>query len=247
VTPAEKTVAIVQSNYIPWKGYFDLINLADELILLDHVQYTRRDWRNRNRIKTRDGVRWLTIPVEVKGRYHQRIDETRVSDPAWAARHWSTIAQSYAAAPGFDDHAAQLERVYVETDETLLSRINRRFLIAICDMLGIGTTISWSTDYEVVGRRSETLLALCRQAGATVYLSGPAARAYLDEGRFRAAGIEVRWMDYGGYAEYPQAHPPFVHDVSIVDLLLNVGRSAPRYLKSFPRRGDAHASPTVSR
>jgi hypothetical protein len=234
VSPPAKTVAIVQSNYIPWKGYFDLVNLADELILLDHVQYTRRDWRNRNRIKSPTGPLWLTIPVQVKGRYEQRIDETRVAGPEWAARHWRTIATSYAGAERFSDHAAALERLFADAaDEVLLSRINHRFLTAICAMLGIRTAISWSTDYAVTGRRTETLLDLCRQAGATTYLSGPAARAYLDESAFAAAGVAVRWMEYGGYPEYPQVHPPFVHEVSVVDLLLNTGRDAAKYLRSF--------------
>ena len=236
MSAAGRTVAIVQSSYIPWKGTFDLIGLADELILLDHVQYTRRDWRNRNRIKTRDGPRWLTIPVQVKGRYEQRIDETRVSDPAWRERHWRTIEQSYGRAERFADHAGALERLYADTDEELLSRINHRFLIAICRLLGVGTTISWSTDYELRGRRTELLLDLCLQAGATEYLSGPSARAYLDEERFAAAGVAVRWMDYAGYPEHPQLWPPFVHEVSIVDLLLNAGTDAPRYLKSTAGR-----------
>ncbi len=228
-----RTVAIVQSSFIPWKGYFDLVNLADELILLDHVQFTRRDWRNRNRIKTSDGPRWLTIPVHVKGRYDQRIDQTRVSDPAWPARHWRTIEQSYGHAERFAEHAGELERLFLETDESLLSRINPRFLTAICGLLGIRTTISWSTNYDVRGRRTETLLGLCLQAGATEYLSGPSARAYLDEARFGEAGVSVRWMDYSGYPEHPQLHPPFLHEVSVVDLLLNAGTSAPRYLKSL--------------
>lgn len=228
-----RTVAIVQSSYIPWKGTFDLIGHADELILLDHVQFTRRDWRNRNRVKTAQGPRWLTIPVQVKGRYEQRIDETRVSDRSWPEQHWRVIEQSYARAERFADHAPALERLFLDTDEELLSRINHRFLTALCELLGIGTTISWSTDYEIHGRRTEALLGLCRQAGASVYLSGPSAAAYLDVGRFEEAGVAVRWMDYAGYQEYPQVHPPFVHEVSVVDLLLCAGTEAPRYLKSL--------------
>ena len=239
---AGRTVAIVQSSFVPWKGYFDLVNLADEVILLDHVQFTRRDWRNRNRIKTREGPRWLTIPVQVKGRYEQRIDETRVSDRGWPVRHWRTIEQSYARAERFAEHAGALERLFLGTDEELLSRINHRFLLELCGLLGIATTISWSTDYEVRGRRTEALLTLCLQAGATEYLSGPSARAYLDEARFAEAGVSVRWMDYSGYPEHPQLHPPFLHEVSIVDVLLNAGTSAPRYLKTLGAAGTASDS-----
>jgi hypothetical protein len=230
-----KTLAIVQSCYVPWKGYFDLINLADEFILYDDRQYTRRDWRNRNRIKTAQGVRWLTVPVEVKGRYTQRIDETRVSDPGWAARHWRTLSQSYAAAPFFERCRETLEPLYLGLDEPQLSRINRRLIGAVCGMLGIETKLSWSTDYDAKGTTTARLLDLCEQAGATEYLTGPSAREYLDVALLEDEGISVRWMDYSGYPKYEQLHPPFEHTVTILDLLFHTGPEAPRYLKSFGR------------
>ena len=102
-----RRVAIVQSSYIPWKGYFDLIRAADEFILLDDVQFTKRDWRSRNRIKTKDGLHWLSIPVHTKGRYEQRILDATVSDPSWAVRHWQTIQGAYARAPHFAGEAAR--------------------------------------------------------------------------------------------------------------------------------------------
>jgi hypothetical protein len=229
-----KTVAIVQSCYVPWKGYFDLINSVDEFILLDDRQYTRRDWRNRNRIKTPAGPRWLTIPVRVKGRYHQRIDETDVSDPGWAEAHWGVLRQHYGPAACFGEYGPRLEELYLGTAETRLSAINRRFLETICAFLGIRTPFAWSTDYEVAGDRTERLVALCEAAGARRYLSGPSAREYMDEALFQEAGIEVQYFDYAGYREYRQLHPPFVHEVTILDLLLNMGAEAPTYLKTFP-------------
>jgi hypothetical protein len=226
-------VAIIQSSYIPWKGYFDVIGLADEFILLDDVQYTRRDWRNRNRIKTAGGSRWLTIPVAHEGpRARQRIADTRVSDSRWATRHWSALTHWYASAPHFRDYRDRFEALYLSSDETRLSEINRGFILAICDVLGIDTPIRRSTDYEAPGSRSERLVNLCRAAGATRYLSGPAARAYLDESLFAEAGIELCWMDYSGYPEYPQLYPPFDHAVTVLDLIFNTGAAAPRYMKS---------------
>jgi hypothetical protein len=229
----QKSVAIVQSCYIPWKGYFDLINLVDEFILYDDRQYTRRDWRNRNRIKTAQGTQWLTIPVEVKGRYHQRIDETRLSDPDWAERHWRTLMHSYASAPFFDDNRETFQSLYREATEPRLSAVNRMFLEAICGILGIRTRFSWSTDYDAEGTKTERLVSLCRAAGATGYLSGPSACEYMDEALFEAAGIALDYMDYAGYPEYPQLHPPFDHAVSVVDLIFSTGREAPRFMKSF--------------
>ena len=225
-----KRVAIVQSNYVPWKGYFDLMRRVDEFILYDEVQYTRRDWRNRNRFKSPVGVRWLTIPVEVKGRYHQRIDETLVSEPEWAERHWSTLRSWYGQAPCFERYREVLEDAYLGCSERSLSRINRRLLELVASLLGIDTPLSSSADYDAGGAKTERLLGICRAAGATSYLSGPAAKDYFEESLFAAAGIEVRWMEYGGYPEYPQLYPPFEHHVSALDLLFNVGSDARQYL-----------------
>jgi hypothetical protein len=225
-----KTIAISQSNYVPWKGYFDLMRAADEFVLYDDVQYTRRDWRNRNRLKSPNGVRWLTIPVQVKGRYLQRIDETVVSDVDWPTRHWSTLVAWYSRARFFECYRPVLEDLYLGVRERRLSQINRRFLQVLGGLLGIATPISWSSDYDCSGVRTERLLAICRAASADCYLSGPAARVYLDEELFRASGIRVEWMDYDGYPEYPQLYPPFSHQVSALDLLFNVGEDAPRYM-----------------
>jgi hypothetical protein len=227
-----KRVAAIQSSYVPWRGYFDIIGLVDEFILLDEVQYTKRDWRNRNRVKTAQGPLWLTIPVQVKGRYEQRIDEVRVADPGWAERHWQTLRQSYATAAHFEAMAEQVAVLYEKAAELeRLSDVNRLFLQRLCPLLGIDTKISWSTDYESEGDKSLRLATLCEQAGAEEYVSGPSARAYLDEDEFASRGIAVHWMDYEGYPEYPQVHPPFEPGVSIVDLLFNTGTEAPRYMK----------------
>lgn len=230
----EKTAAIVQSCYIPWKGYFDLVRSVDEFILYDDRQFTRRDWRNRNRIKTPHGVRWLTIPVDVKGKYHQRIDETVVADPSWAGRHWKTLVQCYSRAPCFDDYAQRFEELYRRVaGEARLSRVNRHLAEGVCEVLGIETVLSWSTDYDVDGERTERLVALCLAAGADRYLSGPRARAYLDEGAFPRAGIELVYADYEGYPEYDQVHPPFEHGVTILDLIFHLGTEAPRYMRKL--------------
>lgn len=227
-----KRVAAIQSSYIPWRGYFDVIGLVDEFILLDEVQYTKRDWRNRNRVKTAQGPIWLTVPVQVKGRYHQRIDEVRIADPGWAERHWQTLRQAYASAPAFDSVADQIASLYEDAAGLeRLSDANRSLLEGLCPMLGIETRLSWSTDYSSAGSKTERLVTICEQAKADEYVSGPAARAYLDEDEFASRGIAVRWMDYEGYPEYPQVHPPFEPAVSIVDLLFNAGHDAPGYMK----------------
>lgn len=236
-----KRVAIVQSNYIPWKGYFDLIHSVDELVLFDDVQYTRRDWRNRNRIKTPQGPAWLTVPVNAKGNYHEPIRTITVSDPSWAARHWKSLATHYGKARRFHSCAETVERVYQACEgDTHLSAINHRWITALCGLLDIATTITWSMDYTLEPDRTERLVGICRQAGASTYLSGPAARSYIDPTRFEAAGVELEYFDYSGYPEYGQLNPPFDHFVTVLDLLFNEGPDeAPRYMLTFPARSGA--------
>ena len=229
-----KKVAIVQSNYIPWKGYFDLINMVDEFILYDDMQYTKRDWRNRNYIKTPRGLEWLTIPVDVSGKYFQKIRETRVSEPGWAKSHWGSIVQNYKTAPHFATYRERFEDLYQGSSEDMLSRINFRFIEAVCEILGIRTKLSWSMDYELVDGKTERLVGLCKSAGATHYLSGPSARDYMDESLFEKEGIAVSYMDYSGYPPYPQLHGEFQHTVTVLDLLFNTGPDASRYMKTFP-------------
>lgn len=225
---------------MPWKGYFDLIGRVDEFILYDDRQYTRRDWRNRNRIKTPQGSAWLTIPVEVKGKYLQRICEVRVSDPDWRLRHWKTLVYNYSGAACFADYRDLIEDLYLGSQERMLSLVNRRFIEALCDVLRIEARLTWSTDYEAEGEKTERLVSLCRQAGASEYLSGPRAKEYLDERQFSEAGITLTYTDYSGYPEYPQPHPPFEHAVSILDLLFSTGVDARSYMKSPIKAGDPH-------
>jgi hypothetical protein len=228
-----KRVAIVQSNYIPWKGYFDLVAAVDEFILYDDVQFTKNDWRNRNRIKTPTGVEWLSIPVGQDIR--RLIREVELKDSRWQEAHWRTLEHCYRRAPCFAAAAALLEPLYRGPVYTNLSATNRAFLEAICAWLGIATRIRWSWDYVPGEGRTERLVNLCRQAGATEYVSGPAARDYLDEAAFAAHGIAVRWFEYGEYPEYPQPWGGFEHAVSIVDLLFNCGGEAVRYMKHAGR------------
>jgi hypothetical protein len=228
-----KTVAILQSDYIPWKGYFDLINLADEFILFDDVQYTKRDWRNRNKIKTRNGAIWITIPVEVKGKYFQKIKETLITDPTWNKKHWESIVSNYAKCEYFREYKDMFRDLYLGSNERYLSLINYRFISAICRLLSIKTKISWSNDYRIVEGKTERLVSLCKQSGAAEYISGPSAKGYIDEQQFSEAGIVLTYMGYSAYPEYDQMFPPFDHAVSIIDLIFNTGPDAIKYMKSF--------------
>lgn len=226
-----KKIAISQSNYIPWKGYFDLIASVDEFILYDDMQYTRRDWRNRNQIKTPQGPVWLTVPVKVKGKYHQTIRETEIDGRDWAVAHWKSIVLNYKKAPYFEEVSSFLEPIYLNNAHDLLSPLNRELLEAICRYLGITTRITNSWEYELVDGKSERLAELCLQAGATDYVSGPAAKDYIVESVFSDRGLKLSWFDYRGYPEYPQLWGEFVHAVTVLDLLFNCGKGSPKFMR----------------
>ena len=229
-----KKIAILQSNYIPWKGYFDIINSVDEFVIYDSMQYTRRDWRNRNIIKTPNGPLWLSIPVDTKGKFYQKINETLVSDHSWARKHWDTIRMTYAKAPYFKEYKSMFEDLYSQAEkEDYLSNINVMFLTAICNTLGIKTKLTLDTEYDAVGKKTERLVSIVKAAGGSYYLSGPAAKDYIVDELFDEAGIELDYMDYSGYPEYDQLYGDFTGTVSILDLLFMTGKDAPSYMKSF--------------
>jgi hypothetical protein len=225
-----KKVAILQSSYIPWKGYFDLISAVDEFIIYDDMQFTKHDWRNRNQIKTPQGVQWLSIPVGQS--IHRRIRDVTLVN-GWQVKHWKTLESNYRRAPFFDEVAQWLEPLYLTETHTGLSQMNRKFMEAICGYIGIDTRITNCWDYMSAGDKTRTarLVDLCQQAGATQYLSGPAAKDYIEAQLFDDAGIALQWFDYAGFPEYPQLWGEFTHGVTVLDLLFNCGKDARHYMR----------------
>ena len=208
-----------------------MIAAVDEVILYDDVQYTRRDWRNRNQIKTPQGLQWLTVPVLVKGMYRQKIRETKIDGTDWVAAHWRALLQNYRRAPHFAEVASLLEPLYFEQKFTHISQLNRHFISVICSYLSIKTVITGSWDYTLLDGKTERLADLCVQAGGTEYISGPAAKCYVDEKIFSDLGVKLTWFDYAGYPAYPQLWGEFTHGVTILDLLFNCGTNSQRYMR----------------
>lgn len=227
-----KKTAVVQSSYIPWKGYFDLIHQVEEFIVYDDVQYTRCDWRSRNRIKTANGSTWLTIPI--KRYFKQCINEASVANPHWANKHWRSIKHSYSKAEFFPLYEKKFEELYRQASNlVLLSDINILFIKEICCLLGITTNITRSEDYRLEDLdKNRRLLSLCQLSGTTHYLSGPAAMDYLDIDLFTRAEIDIEFINYSIYPIYPQLYGEFVHEVSVLDLLFHCGESALSYITS---------------
>ncbi|MDB9788795.1 WbqC family protein [Candidatus Thioglobus sp.] len=227
-----RKIAILQSNYIPWKGYFDLINSVDEFIIYDDMQYTKRDWRNRNKIQTPNGLQWLSIPVIVKGKYFQKISKTKISDNNWGKKHWNVLKQNYSKAQHFKESKDVFEDLYLNNKDECLSQVNYKFIGAINKILGISTKIRWSSEFDLTDGQSEKLLGICKDCDADVYLSGPFAKDYLDENIFIQNNIKVEWMNYSNYPKYQQLFKPFEHQVTILDLIFNEGENATKFMKT---------------
>lgn len=219
-------VAILQSCYIPWKGYFDIIESVDKFVIYDDVQYRKQHWHNRNIIKTPNGPIWLTVPVKLPFGLSTKINEVEIG-AEFTFKHWRSIENSYCKAPFFKKYSCKIEDLYIRAAGfQCLSDLNRFFLEELCAIMGIEFEFINSKDMRVDGDRTERLVNICEALGAGTYVSGPAAKVYLDENLFKMTGIRVEWMDYGGYPEYTQLHGPFDHRVSVIDLIFNTGEKA---------------------
>ncbi len=218
-----KTVVVLQSNYLPWKGYFDLIHDADEFVFYDEVQYTKNDWRNRNQVYTKNGIQWLTIPI-AKEAVKQKISEVEITDQRWQDIHYKTLVSAYGRAPFYCQLKPLIESVYLHHTWRRLVDVNRFWTQQISTRLGINTRFLDAQNYPLSGDRVSRLVHLLCQVGATRYLSGPSARDYLTakEHVFAEHGIELAYKNYEGYRPYRQNREPFVHGVSILDLIAHL-------------------------
>lgn len=223
---------VLQPSYIPWRGFFHQIQKADVFVWYDDVQYDKHGWRNRNRIKTPSGAQWLTIPVIAKGvvENHVPINQIRVNpNEDWGRKHWQTLKQHYGKAPYFARYAPMLEDFYCSPVELLAD-----FTIATAEWiareLGIShTRFVRSSSLLAEGTKTDRLVSLFRQVGATHYISGPSAREYMQEEKLAAAGVTLEWMTYD-YPEYEQLYPPYDPQISILDLLFMKGPDAPKFI-----------------
>lgn len=232
-------VAVLQSAYLPWRGYFDIIASVDLFIVYDDVQYSKGSWRNRNKVKTAQGPKWLTVPVNVS--LGQAIRDVTIAygPKDWTEQHRGLIAQGLSGAPYHADAVAPWRKA-IAARPALLTDLNVDLLRGYCGLLGIGTPFADSADHALEGSATDRLIRLLKAVGATSYLSGPAAKAYLDLQAFRDAGIGLYYKTYD-YAPYPQLFGAFQPDASIIDLIANLGPDAAAHVRS--RTGDEKVVP----
>lgn len=223
-------VAAIQSSFIPWRGYFDFIASVDTFVFYDDIQYTRQDWRNRNRIKTPKGTEWLTVPVHYK-EISQLICETNiVHSTAWQQKHLRKMQESYREAPYAKVALDILASIPADQSKTI-SNLNIVLTKQICAYLGITTLLIVSSDLSLVGTKTDRLIDLLKKLNATTYLSGPSADAYLDKEAFRRNGIRLEYKSYD-YDPYPQLWGPFDGAVTVLDLIANCGPVAKNHIRS---------------
>lgn len=228
-------VVILQPSYIPWRGFFDQINTADLFVFYDDVQYDKRGWRNRNRIKTSTGPIWLSIPVFNRGAQTEHIAINTIKivwDRPWNKEHWNSIKMAYSKAPFFSKYAGLVEEFYSRTPE-MLADFTIETTISLARTIGIDhTRFLRSSEIEgVEGVKTDRLISILKKVGATHYFSGPSAKDYIENDKFADAGIKLDYMGYD-YPEYPQMYPPFDPQVSILDTLFMMG---PDTLKTIAR------------
>lgn len=218
-------VVVLQSNYLPWKGYFDLIHDADAFVFYDEVKYTKNDWRNRNRIYSKNGLQWITIPI-AKDAVKLKISEVSIDAQGWQDLHFDSLYFAYKRAPFFAQLEGFLVDFYKKRTWGRLSELNQHTIIAFSEFLGIKTRFLDSANFSLKSSRLERLIDLLKQVGTTEYISGPSAKGYLEghEHLFEESGIKLTYKDYAGYPPYQQLKSPFENSVSIVDLIANIER-----------------------
>ena len=205
-----------------------MIAAVDEFILYDDAQFTKNDWRNRNKIKTAQGIQWLSVPVGQD--ISRRIRDVELPDTNWNIKHWKSIENNYRKAKYFEEVSLFFKPIYMKHYANL-SELNRVLIEAVCSYLGIKTKISNSWNFNLADGKINRLLELCSQANATEYVSGPAAMSYIEPLLFKEKGVKLTWFDYSGYPEYQQLFGEFAHGVTILDLLFNCGKSSSNYMK----------------
>lgn len=224
-----KKIAILQSNYIPWKGVFDMMNKVDVFVFFEDVDFTKRDWRTRNKIKTPEGEVWLSIPVKKSSR-GTKIYEIEISQETnWQEKHYQTIVQYYKKAKFFSEYKWLLDKIYLEKKWENLSEFNIYVNTLIARELGIKTTFINSKDLETNGTKDDKLIEIIKKLDGDFYLSGPAAKDYIVNEKFKKEKIELAYIEYK-YPEYTQLYGEFNHYITILDVLFNCGKEAPKYI-----------------
>ncbi|MBT6053524.1 MAG: WbqC family protein [Candidatus Scalindua sp.] len=212
-------ITVHQPDFVPWLGFFDRWEKSDLYIVLDDVQFIRRGWYHRDKIKTQNGIKWITVPVHKKGRYHQTIKEVKIDHHEnWRQRHLETIQMAYKKAPNFDIVYGRLSEIY-NRDHDLLINFNMTLLRLCSKMLGMNTPVVFASEFNVKSTGSRRLVDLVKSVEGKEYLTGSGSKDYLDEELFKQAGINVCWQKFE-HPVYKHLHGDFEKKLSVLDFLM---------------------------
>lgn len=224
-------VSINQPAYLPWLGYFDRVAASDVRVVLDHVQFEKNSFTNRNKVRTAAGWCWLTVPVSTSGKFGCAIEKLEIAPGRdWRSKHWESLRMNYTRAEHFADHAKFFDGLF-RREWRLLKPLMDEITAYLLAAFEIRTPLVFSSDLKPVGTKSDLVLNICRELKATRYLSGPLGKDYLDEAAFERAGIAVEYHRYN-HPTYPQAFPGFEPNMAAVDLLFNCGTASSRILRN---------------
>jgi len=227
-------IAIHQPNYLPWQGYFYKIINCDRFVFLDNVQFTQNSIINRNKIKTSSGEIWLTVPVLTKHSFGQRINDVKINNTVnWRRKHWNAIHQNYNKTPFFDKCAPFLKAIYDNNWEKLVD-LNRTLIKFVVISLGIKKEFFSASELGVSGKSTDLLISICKKLDADVYLSGESGKKYMDEQKFKDAGIRVKYTNFR-QPRYTQLYGDFIPNLSIIDLIFNCGESSLQILTEIKK------------
>ncbi len=216
-------IAIVQSNYFPWIGYFDLINYVDKFIVFDDVQFTKRHWRNRNKIKSKNGVFWLTVPVKTKGKFKQNISEVLIDGFDWKKKHQKSLENTYGSSKHFEEIYNLYKPIFDDNNLKYLSDLNYLIIKLTTRYLGLKTKIYKSNEFKIIEGKNQRLIHLCEQAGSSIYVSGEVAKIYLDENEFNKNGLSIEYFKYKNYSFVQNINN--IENLSILDTLFRYGKN----------------------
>lgn len=219
------TVAIHQPNYLPWLGYFHKMMNCDKFVFLDNVPFTKNGLQNRNRIKTANGVSWLTIPVLQRGKFGQLTQDVQINNSVdWRRKNWNAVCLNYRKAPSFRQYSDFLQGIY-EKEWLNLTDLNLALLKFISEKLEIDIPVYLASQLGCKGEGTDLLVDICRKLSAGAYLSGPSGKRYIREEAFSDYGIQVRYHEFS-HPVYEQLYGEFMPNLSIIDLLLNQGKKS---------------------
>lgn len=224
-------VAIHQPEHLPWLGFFEKMQRADLFVLLDDVQFSKGDFQNRNRVKGSGGVQWLTVPVIHK--FPQKISDVEIAGDDWRQKHWKTLVSCYARSPHFENLVPVFEEFYCR-QWAKLAELNLAAIRMLARLLNVEKKIVLSSELKVAGQKSDLIINICKQVGATAHYSGVMGGAYLDRESFRQAGIEivVQSFRHPTYQQLFMKKQGFVPNLSVLDLLFNYGATGLELLGS---------------